>query len=483
MKHKFNISLLDLLVAIATNKLLEVIILEKYDFIVVGAGPAGRIAAYYGAKLGLKTLLLDAKPREKIGHKTCGDAIGHHHFVHVGVPAPKEFPEVERFVKGIDVYSPDKETVFRVASPELHGYIIDRPSFAKRQLKIVEDAGAELLFNTKAIEPVIENNFVVGVKVKQNEKITEIHGKVVVDATGMMATLRKHIPDEWGIEKQVISEDVAIVYREIRDLKKRFGEPEYQQIYLSQEIAPGGYVWIFFKRDLEDGGVRVNTGLGVSMALKIDPKKQFYNKVLPWDIFKDSTLVHGAGAPVTVRRPLNTLTGNGFMVAGDAASAANPVHGGGIGSSMLSGKLAAETVADALESGDVSQKGLWRYNVRYNQEYGAKQAALDVFRIFLQGLKDDDLNYGMRAQLITEDDLLKANLGEDLKLNITEKAKRLLKGWRKLGLLNDLRYVADKMKEAKQLYLNYPESPENFNEWRKRSEAFFKEVRKRFWKQ
>lgn len=35
---------------------------------------------------------------------------------------------------------------------------------------MVEDSGAELLFNTKALEPIIENNFVVGVKVKREGK-------------------------------------------------------------------------------------------------------------------------------------------------------------------------------------------------------------------------------------------------------------------------------------------------------------------------
>ena len=148
---------------------------------------------------------------------------------------------------------------------------------------------------------------------------------------------------------------------------------------------------------------------------------------------------------------------------------------------MIAGKLAAETAAEAIENGDVSQRGLWIYNKRYNVAYGAKQAALDVFRIFLQSLKDSDLSYGMKAQLITEEDLLKANLGEDLRLNAGEKVIRFLRGVKKLGLLNNLKYVADKMKEVKQLYLNYPKTIDGYSEWRKQVHKIFDDLKAKYW--
>ena len=45
-----------------------------YDVVVVGAGPSGSTAAYYCAKNGLKTLLLE---KEKIPRvKTCGGGFG-----------------------------------------------------------------------------------------------------------------------------------------------------------------------------------------------------------------------------------------------------------------------------------------------------------------------------------------------------------------------------------------------------------------------
>ena len=42
---------------------------------------------------------------------------------------------------------------------------------------------------------------------------------------------------------------------------------------------------------------------------------------------------------------------------------------------------------------DVSRRGLWQYNIDYMKGYGAKQAGLDIFRIFIQEITNDELNY------------------------------------------------------------------------------------------
>jgi flavin-dependent dehydrogenase len=159
------------------------------------------------------------------------------------------------------------------------------------------------------------------------------------------------------------------------------------------------------------------------------------------------------------------MTGNGIVVVGDAACQVNPIHGGGIGPSMMGGNLTGKTIVEAIEKGDVSREGLWQYNVEYMKVYGAKQAGLDVFRMFLlKSISNDDINYGMKYQLITEDDLFKVSVGEDLHFNITEKTRRAFRGLRKLTLLRQLRDAAVLLKKMKTLYRSYP-SPEEYEEW------------------
>ena len=447
--------------------------MTKFDVIVVGAGTGGTMAAKEAARRGLKVLLIDRKPKEKIGDKVCGDAIGRHHFDNLGLSYPKG-EELESVFEGIEVYSPDLETVFKIRGERLEGFGVNRHHFGQRLLREALDAGAELMDNTSVIEPIVKDHFVRGVVVRSGGKKTSIEADIVIDASGVTGVIRKRLPSDFDVEKEILQEDLIVAYREIRELKRPIETPDYAKIYLTQTIAPGGYYWIFPKR----GGNIVNVGIGVQSGQNApNPKKQLYEYVLNQKIFEGSKIVHGGGGAVPTRRPLDCLVANGVMFVGDAAFQVNPVHGGGIGPSMIAGKIAGETAVKALENEDVSKEGLWSYNVRFMHEYGAKQASLDIFRWFLQKLSDEELNWGMRHRLITEQDILKANLGEDLRLNITEKAVRFFKGIRRLAFLQKLREVANVMKMIKQFYRNYP-GPENFEKWRKEIREIFSNFKK-----
>jgi len=444
--------------------------LKKFDVIVVGAGTGGCMAAKTIAHAGYDVCLIDRKKQENVGEKICGDALGKHHFDNLGLNYPTG-KELERKILGLKIYSPNNETVFQVTEKELFGFILNRRLFGQRLLNDATNAGATLLEQTHAIEPILESNYVTGILAKdlKTEKKLKFSSQVVVDASGFSAVLRKKLPEKMGIDTKINKEDVVVCYREIRKLKKQIPEEEFLELHLSQKVAPGGYCWIF-----PEHGERVNVGLGLAMLEGFpNPKTQLYNHILSKPLFEGSSLISGGTWYDPTRRPLDCMTGNGIVIVGDAACQVNPIHGGGMGPSMTGGKLAGETIIEALENGNVSQKGLWMYNPRYMEWYGAKQAGLDVFRIFLQQLGDDNLDYGMKYRLITEEDLLKASMGEDINLNITEKTRRALRGLGRISLLKKLREAANLLKKVKTIYLNYPTSPEDFEEWKRNVRELF----------
>jgi len=446
----------------------------KFDVIVVGAGTAGCVAAKTVAEAGLNVCLIERKKKEEIGEKICGDALGEHHLKNLGLEIPQG-GEFEKRIEGIKIYSPDLETVFTVGHEDFVGYILNRRLFGQWLLKKTLDENVVLFDSTQCLEPAIEKGFVNGVLVKdlKTGKSKRLCGKVVLDASGFVSVIRRKLPKEMCIEKEVANEDVEACYREIRQLKQETENTKYCEIYLSQKATPGGYAWIFPK-----GGAKVNTGLGICMRGKFpNPKNQFYKHILTKPIFEGSLLLNGGAWYDPTRKPLDNMVGNGVAIIGDAACLVNPIHGGGIGPSMLSGYLAGKTIIKAFEKGDVSQKSLWPYNCKYMEMYGAKQAGLDVFRMFLLTSRDEDLNYGMRYRLLTEEDVLKAGLGEKFKLNITEKAKRVYRGMRRIRFLNKLRLAVSLMNQVQTHYLNYPEKIENFNEWKTKTNALFKEAK------
>ncbi len=449
--------------------------MKKFDVIVVGAGTGGCLAAKTVAEAGLNVCMIDRKNEQDIGDKVCGDAIGKHHFDNIGIAHPSG-AELDQKIEGLKVYSPDRETVVNVKGEGIHGYLVNRQLFGQRLVKDAKDAGATLIDSTVVTEPVMKDGYVVGVlakDLKTGNKLS-LSAKVVVDASGHSAVLRKKLPPELGIETEIKNEDVEVCYREIREVKEPIADFGFCKIYLDLQRVPGGYYWIFPK-----SSTTVNVGLGVAMTEGFPNPKDLYNElILSMPLFKGSRALTGGGGLVPTRRPISPMVGNGVIIIGDAACQVNPIHGGGIGSSMMGGVKAAEFIIKALENGDVSREALWPYTGVFMKLYGAKQAGLDIFRMLLQRLTNKEMNYGMRHHLITDDDLLKTSMGEDMNLNITEKTSRLFKGLGSLSLIKKLNATAKIMKEIKALYRNYPSSPEGLQEWEKKVQLLVDKAKK-----
>lgn len=447
---------------------------EKFDLIVVGAGTAGCLAAKTASEAGLKVCLIERKRKEEIGEKVCGDALGDHHLKNVDLEKPHG-GELEKRIEGIKVYSPDLKTVMTIGHEDFVGHVLNRQLFGQWVLTKALDAGAVLMESTLCTEPILEGNFVTGIVAKDSKTggTCRLKSKVVADASGYAGVIRRRLPAKMGIQNEIANEDVEACYREIRQLKQETGDTEYCEIYLNQGVSPGGYTWVFPK-----GGAKVNVGVGVCMRGKFpNPKGQLYNHVLTRPTFGGSLLLTGGAWYDPTRRPLDNMVGNGVVILGDAACVANPIHGGGIGPSMLSGHLAGKAVVDALERGVASREPLWSYNCGYMEAYGTKQAGLEAFRKLLLSVDDEDLNYAMACEVLTEDDILKVGMGKDFRLNITEKARRVFRGVRRIGLLNKLRLTVKFMKQVKSHYQRYPETPEGFAEWQAVAETLFREVR------
>jgi len=132
---------------------------------------------------------------------------------------------------------------------------------------------------------------------------------------------------------------------------------------------------------------------------------------------------------------------------------------------------------EALEKGDPNQAALWNYNRKYMDTYGKKQASLDIFRMLLINSSDADLNYGMTYKLVTENDVLRAAMGDEFPLNITETAKRVFRGMKRMGFLKKLKLTVDMMRQLREHYEDYPSTPEKFGVWQKQTLSLINRAR------
>lgn len=82
-----------------------------------------------------------------------------------------------------------------------------------------------------------------------------------------------------------------------------------------------------------------------------------------------------------------------------------------------------------------------------------EQNRLDVFRILLLTCRNEDLNYGMKHQLLTQENLLKAGLGKEFYSKIAETAKRVFRGIRIIRFLTKLGLTVNLMKRVRYVFI------------------------------
>ncbi|MHA1943186.1 MAG: geranylgeranyl reductase family protein [Candidatus Thorarchaeota archaeon] len=443
--------------------------MADYDVIIAGAGTGGATTAYTLAKRGHSVLLIDRKERDNIGNKTCGDALGSHHINElremVGIP---ELPKgiVEYQVNGIDLIAPDLDHRLRMTGPTTTGMSFNRLKMGQWFVDLAETAGAEMKASTRVKKLLLDDGKVSGVRLsEQGGPDKEVTGRIVIDATGATGMLRMQLPETSPIERHIASEDRMVAWRDIYETPDfDFETPDFLEIFWNQDETLGGYTWVF-----PQGKNRVNVGNGVmTIEGHRNPKDIQYDFVKKkWiDTWGEVKVLDSSGGIAPIRRPIDTMVDDNFMLVGDAACQVNPIHGGGIGSSMLGGAHAGITASEAIERNDTSIESLWVYNPRYHKSYGSKQAALDVFRWFLLNITNDDIDFAFKKQIIKASDLLDTSMTGEVKFGAGEKFKRLVAGFGKIPLLLRVSNVAKLMSNIRAVYSEYPDSPKGLEAWK-----------------
>jgi digeranylgeranylglycerophospholipid reductase len=480
-----------------------------FDVIIAGGGIAGMITAASAAKhanQNLRILVIDRNPREEVGKKTgggwvCGDAVSKNSldFFEREVGIRYGSPEVEHPVHGVVAYSPDHASK---AMFDGEGFLLNRRVLPKRQMNDAEKMGVEFQFDTYADGLIPEDGFIKGVQCRsaKDNSISKKTAKLVVDATGSASRLRTGLTIRSYIEKEIDKEnDMESTGRYILEFERGQTDSTYFDsnfciIHLDQEVAPGGYAWVFPK-----GEDKVNIGLGVQKRLLESRNKRLgkqdtlqslideYVRTNP--VIKTWKLAEGqedqgntkGSWQVPVRRQNDCLVANGYMIVGDSAWMPRPIDAGGIGPAIYASTIAGQVVAEALEANDVSERGLWKFNTEYVRTYGYRMASFEILRRFLQIISNDDLNYGMKHFLAQDDiDSITRREHPEFKQVGYGSPGRLLWALPRLALARGLRYAAEKSRKLIEHYSNYPSSPEGFEDWHGRFMAELREAYARF---
>lgn len=350
---------------------------KAFDIVVVGAGPAGSTFARIAASKGLSVLLLDRK--SKIGIPVrCGEGV-----MDSGLRLFHE-PRSEWIAATVDKFcfvAPNGSST--TVQFQDKGYILNRNIFDNDLAVLAKDEGATVVTKVYVNGLLFENDKVVGVKGICNSEAFEIKSKLVIGADGVESRIGRMA----GINTKLNLNDIDSGYQKtISGIK--IGQ-NVCHFYVSNKLAPGGYLWIFPK-----GKDTANIGIGISgkNAINGESAKSRLNKFIDLK-FPNHKVESISVGGIPLSKPIKQMVTDGVMLIGDAARTVNPLSGGGIILGMKSAAKAAEVAIKVLRNGiEPSTINLMEYQKRWMSNEGKQINRLYRIKKAIGKLSDKDLN-------------------------------------------------------------------------------------------
>ncbi|OGJ86806.1 MAG: hypothetical protein A2268_14135 [Candidatus Raymondbacteria bacterium RifOxyA12_full_50_37] len=381
---------------------------QFYDAIVVGAGPAGAIAAKTFAENGFSTLLLE-KDREIGLPVRCGELVGKRGLTLAINPDPSW---ITHTVNGVTFVSP-KGVRVNVPCPE-PAYMLNRPVMEKSIVQMAAKYNADIRVGTVAVGLLRKKDAICGVKVLHHDMAIDVGCRIVIAADGIESRMAKLA----GLNSTITDlNDIGICaqYR-VTNVESPEGFPE---LHFGKNIVPDCYAWMFPKGD---GTANLGLGITAKAAGKESPV-QILNRFMTLRFPKAKPLALTVGS-VPLGLYLKKLVAGGFMVVGDAARMANCLDGGGITFAMNSAKLAASIACEALSEGDVSEKRLSVFEKRWKNGVGKQQERSYLLKRAV--LKVNDSTIEAAAEVLINKDPSKLKYIDLLKLTVKNQPALIL---------------------------------------------------------
>jgi len=336
------------------------------DVLVVGAGPAGNRVAGRLARLGLRVVVADPRPR--LGDKPCTGIVSRECFeAYGGDPAL-----IHRTATSARFIGPSGQ-VLRVARSDVQALIVDRVAFVEGLAETARREGARYI-RARVLRVRVDREGVEADLLNGMPGAT-LRARALVLAGGFRSPLLAQVglrpPGQWilGLQAEAWAPGVEEV-----------------EVYLAQRWAPGFFAWVV--------PTRPGRAL-VGLFARHRPAEHFHAFVEALtQVGKMRGLVgppRGWGLPL--RPPLRTVADR-VVVVGDSAGQVKPTTGGGIYYALLCADLAGEALAQAFREEDLSARALAPYDRQWRALLGRELQLGYLARRLYEALPDpvlDDL--------------------------------------------------------------------------------------------
>ena len=355
---------------------------KYYDVIIVGAGPAGSLAALKLARAGLNVCLVE-RGKYPGAKNMFGGLLHNTPVLNELLPEFWERAPLERHVykKVLAFMTPESAVSLtfeneRFEQPPYNGFTVFRPAFDGWLADEAVKEGALLLTECTAEGLLRKDGRVAGITVRGREG--KLRGNIVIAADGVLSFMA----EKAGLRKDFKAKNIGV------GIKLLLGLPEEtinERFHLVREEG-ADISFVGTTGGMRGGGFLYTNreSISVGMVVHLDSLKS--SGKAPYDVLDEllrhpqlRKLVKGTVPleysahliPEGGIRTMPKVYTDGMMVVGDAAGLCytNGINLEGINLAMTSGVLAAETAIQALESGDYSARSLSLYKKKLDESF------------------------------------------------------------------------------------------------------------------